>query len=102
MSHQALRKSRGSDDHCTEICVVTCSRCCMIKNIRNDKTHIKKRKKLKKKKKKGKKWKNRKKRNRMKMESKKIKKKKILKMEENGNKREKGVSPQFSLRMRVT
>jgi hypothetical protein len=23
-SHQALRKSRGSDDHCTEFCVITC------------------------------------------------------------------------------
>ena len=57
MSHQALRKSPGSDDHCTEICVVTCSRCCMIKSIRNDKTHIKKRKKLKKKEKKRKKMK---------------------------------------------
>ena len=51
MSHQALRKSRGSDDHCTEFCVVTCSKCCMIKNIRNNKTHIKKEKKKKKEKK---------------------------------------------------
>jgi hypothetical protein len=23
-SHQALRKSRGSNDHCTEFCVITC------------------------------------------------------------------------------
>jgi hypothetical protein len=30
MSHQALRKSHGSDDHCTELCV-TCWKCCMKK-----------------------------------------------------------------------
>ena len=31
MSHQALRKSHGSNDHCTEFCV-TCWKCCMKKN----------------------------------------------------------------------
>ena len=30
-SHQALRRSRGSDDHCTEFCVITCWKCCMKK-----------------------------------------------------------------------
>ena len=57
MSHQALRKSHGSDDHCTEFCVVTCSKFCMIKNIRNNKTHNKKTKKNEKKEKKRKKMK---------------------------------------------
>ena len=37
-SHQALRKSCGSDDHGTEFCVITCCKCCMKKNIRNNKT----------------------------------------------------------------
>jgi hypothetical protein len=27
MSRQALRKSHGSDKHCTEFCVVTCWKC---------------------------------------------------------------------------
>jgi hypothetical protein len=48
MSHQFLRKSRGSDDHCTEFCVVTCWKC-MKKTIRNNKTDIKKRKRNEKK-----------------------------------------------------
>jgi hypothetical protein len=39
MSHQALRKSRGSDDHCTEFCVVTCWKCCIKINIRNNRFH---------------------------------------------------------------
>ena len=42
MSRQALRKSHGSDKHCTECCVVTCWKCSMKKNIRNNKTDIKK------------------------------------------------------------
>ena len=42
ISHQALKKSSGSDNHCTELYVVTCSKCCMKKNIRNNKTDIKK------------------------------------------------------------
>ena len=41
-NHQALRKSCGSDDHCTEFCVITCWKCCMKKNIGNNKTNIKK------------------------------------------------------------
>ena len=47
MSHQALRKSHGSDNHCTECCV-TCWKCCMKKNIRNNKTDLKKKEKKKK------------------------------------------------------
>ena len=42
MSHQALRKSRGGDKHCTEFCAVTCWKCSMKKYIRNNKTDIKK------------------------------------------------------------
>jgi hypothetical protein len=48
MSHQFLSKSRGSDDHCTEFCVVTFWKC-MKKTIRNNKTDIKKRKRNEKK-----------------------------------------------------
>jgi thymidylate synthase len=50
MSHHALRKSRGSDNHCTDCCAVTCWKCCMKKYIRNNKTDIKKMKKNEKKK----------------------------------------------------
>ena len=42
VSHQALRKSRGSDKHCPKFCVVTCWKCSMKKNIRNNKADIKK------------------------------------------------------------
>jgi hypothetical protein len=37
-----LENTRGSGDHCTELCVVTCYTSVMKKNIRNNKTDIKK------------------------------------------------------------
>ena len=37
-----LENPCGSDDHCTEFCVITCWKCCMKKNIRNNKTGIQK------------------------------------------------------------
>ena len=42
MSHQPLRKFRGSNDHCTEFCCYLLKMLYEKKDIRNNKTDIKK------------------------------------------------------------